>query len=233
MGIAPTDLASTLRSSQPGWRTPVTPQLDPSHTTETADMLQPASRTFGAGSISGGFATMIADLEKRFESLSQELAKTLQRLTARFAAPPPRALESTAARQAQSTVSPYDGLIRAAAKRHDLDPALLAAVARRESAFDPTAVSKAGAQGLMQLMPGTAKSLGVSDAFDPAQNVEGGAKLLRGLIDQFGGRLDLALAAYNAGPGAVQRYGGVPPYQETQAYVRDILADYRAKALAG
>jgi len=86
--------------------------------------------------------------------------------------------------------------------------------------------------GLMQLMPDTAKSLGVSDPFDPQQNVEGGAALLRELIDHFGGKLDLALAAYNAGSGAVEKYGGIPPYPETRAYVRDILASYRAAALS-
>ena len=83
----------------------------------------------------------------------------------------------------------------------------------------------------MQLMPGTAKSLGVTDAYDPAQNVEGGAKMLRGLIDRYGGKLDLALAAYNAGSGAVDRYHGVPPYAETRRYVRAILDDYKASAL--
>jgi Transglycosylase SLT domain len=196
---------------------------------------------FGAGGITSGFSALIGDLTSRFESLAQDFNAAMQALTAQFTSPQPqpqpqpqpRALEGAAAGQATATVNPYDGLIRAAAQRHDLDPALLTAVARRESNFDPTAVSKAGAQGLMQLMPDTAKSLGVTNAFDPTQSVEGGAKLLRGLIDQFGGHLDLALAAYNAGPGAVQKYGGVPPYQETQAYVRDILADYRAKALTG
>ncbi len=195
----------------------------------------------GSGSITSGFGALISDLTSRFESLAQDFNAAMQALTAQFTSPQPqpqpqpqpRALEGAAAGQATPTVNPYDGLIRAAARRHDLDPALLTAVARRESNFDPSAVSKAGAQGLMQLMPDTAKSLGVTNAFDPTQSVEGGAKLLRGLIDQFGGHLDLALAAYNAGPGAVQKYGGVPPYAETQAYVRDILADYRAKALTG
>ena len=104
-----------------------------------------------------------------------------------------------------------------------MDPVLLAAMARTESSFQPGAVSPAGAQGLMQLMPGTARGLGVADPFDPAQAVDGAARLMRDLIDRFG-RVDHALAGYNAGPGAVLRYDGVPPYAETQGYVAKILA---------
>jgi soluble lytic murein transglycosylase-like protein len=93
-------------------------------------------------------------------------------------------------------------------------------------------VSSAGAMGLMQLMPETARQLGVRDPFDPEQNVNAGAKYLRGLIDRYHGRLDFALAAYNAGPGAVDKYNGVPPYPETQSYVKNILSSYRSAALA-
>ena len=122
-----------------------------------------------------------------------------------------------------ATATPYAGLIDAAAARTGVPADLIAAVARQESGFDPRAVSPAGAQGLMQLMPGTARGLGVADPFDPAQAIDGGARLLRSLLDRFG-RTDLALAAYNAGPGAVTRYGGIPPYPETQRYVRSVLA---------
>jgi len=118
---------------------------------------------------------------------------------------------------------PYANLFTAAAERYGVQADLLAAVARQESGFDPKAVSHAGAQGLMQLMPATAKGLGVTDSFDPAQAVDGAARLLRDLLDRFG-RTDLALAGYNAGPGAVMRYQGIPPYPETQNYVRSILA---------
>ncbi|WP_323793550.1 transglycosylase SLT domain-containing protein [Nocardioides sp.] len=120
--------------------------------------------------------------------------------------------------------SPYGDLFRVAGERYGIDPALLDAVAKQESAYDPRAVSPAGAQGLMQLMPGTADGLGVTDPFDPTQAVDGAARLLRDLLERFG-QLDLALAGYNAGPGAVLRYGGVPPYPETQNYVRSIMSD--------
>ncbi|WGX97843.1 transglycosylase SLT domain-containing protein [Nocardioides sp. L-11A] len=122
-----------------------------------------------------------------------------------------------------ATGTPYADLIDAAAARTGVPGSLIAAVARQESGFDPRAVSSAGAQGLMQLMPGTARGLGVTDPFDPAQAIDGGARLLRSLLDRFG-RTELALAAYNAGPGAVSRYGGIPPYRETQNYVRTVMA---------
>ncbi len=114
-------------------------------------------------------------------------------------------------------------LFETAAARHGVPAALLAAVAKQESGFDPSAVSSAGAQGLMQLMPSTAASLGV-DPFDPAQAISGAAQLLGSYLAHYSGSTPLALAAYNAGPGAVAAYGGVPPYAQTQSYVSDILA---------
>ncbi|MFJ9315115.1 transglycosylase SLT domain-containing protein [Pimelobacter simplex] len=144
----------------------------------------------------------------------------------------PAAASGVAGRTANAASgTPYAGLIDAAAARTGVPAALLAAVAKQESGFDPRAVSPAGAQGLMQLMPGTARGLGVTDAFDPAQAIDGGARLLRSLLDRFG-RTDLALAAYNAGPGAVSRYGGIPPYPETQRYVRNVMAMAGAGAAA-
>ena len=118
---------------------------------------------------------------------------------------------------------PFADLFVSAGRKHGVSPTLLAEVARAESAFNPRAVSHAGAQGLMQLMPATAAGLGVSNSFDPAQAVDGAARLLRELLDRFG-RTDLALAGYNAGPGAVLRYNGVPPYSETQSYVAKIMS---------
>jgi soluble lytic murein transglycosylase-like protein len=120
---------------------------------------------------------------------------------------------------------PFGAEITAAAKKHGIDPALLAGLVKQESGFDPNAGSPAGAQGLTQLMPATAASLGVTNVHDPVQALEGGAKYLRQQLDRFGGDVARALAAYNAGPGAVQRFGGVPPYAETQNYVRAVQAN--------
>jgi hypothetical protein len=116
--------------------------------------------------------------------------------------------------------------IKDAALRHGLNPALVESVIRVESAFNPGAVSPKGAQGLMQLMPQTASSLGVQNAFDPRQNIEGGVRHLRYLIGRYPGNLALALAAYNAGEGAVNAAKGIPPYAETQAYVRKVLESF-------
>lgn len=123
--------------------------------------------------------------------------------------------------------SRYDALIDEAARVHRLPPALVKAVIAAESAFDPGAVSHKGAQGLMQLMPQTAALLGVEDPLEPASNVRGGAGYLRAMIDRYGD-LSRALAAYNAGPSAVDRYGGVPPYRETRDYVDRVLTYYRS-----
>jgi soluble lytic murein transglycosylase-like protein len=141
--------------------------------------------------------------------------------------PPPAALASTAATgpSALPAGTPYGAEITAAAQRNGLDPALLAGLIKQESGFNPTAGSPAGAQGLCQLMPGTASGLGVTDLHDPAQSIEGGAKYLAQQLKTFNGDVARALAAYNAGPGAVQRYGGVPPYAETQNYVRAVQAN--------
>ena len=119
--------------------------------------------------------------------------------------------------------SAFDDLIMAAAQRHNLDPTLLKAVVQTESNFSSTAVSHAGAKGLMQLMDATARQLDVVNPFDPVENIDGGARFLRQLLDRYNGNEVLALAAYNAGPGAVDNWGGVPPYSETQAYVPRVL----------
>ena len=124
--------------------------------------------------------------------------------------------------------SRYNGLIGEAARLYQLPESFLRAVMRVESDFNSTVVSRAGAMGLMQLMPKTARSMGVSDPFNARQNIHGGARYLRILANRFKGDLVLTVAAYNAGEGAVQKYNGIPPYKETQRYVRRVLKHYYA-----
>ena len=128
----------------------------------------------------------------------------------------------------------YAGLIAEYAAAHDVRPALVAAVIQAESAFNPFARSHKGAMGLMQLMPATATELGVVDPYDPEQNIRGGVTYLKQLLEQYSGNEELALAAYNAGPAAVKKYGAVPPYRETRTYIARIRnqADVRERPAA-
>ena len=118
-------------------------------------------------------------------------------------------------------IDPLDAIIQTEAKKRDLDPDLIRAVIKAESGFNPQAVSSKGAEGLMQLMPKTSSMLGVNDPFNPKQNISGGTEYLQSMFKKFGS-MDKSLAAYNAGPGSVQKFGGVPPYKETKEYVERI-----------
>lgn len=127
----------------------------------------------------------------------------------------------------------YDSYINAAAEKYNVDPKLVKAIIQQESGFNPNARSSAGAGGLMQLMPGTARGLGVTDVYNPQQNIEAGTRYISNLLKQYNGDTKLALAAYNAGSGNVAKYGGIPPFKETQNYVNKVLSNYKGVSVSG
>ncbi|MDQ7006230.1 MAG: lytic transglycosylase domain-containing protein [Acidobacteriota bacterium] len=146
---------------------------------------------------------------------------------------PPRTENEPGKADWREQAGPFADFFQQAAERHRLEAALLLAVATVESGLDPLALSPKGAMGLMQLMPATADELAVEDPYDPEQNIDAGAAWLRRMLERFGGDLDLALAAYNAGEGAVRRFGGVPPYQETKNFVRRVRERVRRLSAGG
>ena len=158
-------------------------------------------------------------------SFSSALASATTPTTAATLATPTTTATPASTSSSLPAGTPYAAEITAAAQANGLDPALLAGLIKQESGFNPTAGSPAGARGLTQLMPGTAAGLGVTNVLDPVQSINGGAKYLKQQLDAFGGDVAKALAAYNAGPGAVKRFGGIPPYAETQNYVRIVQAN--------
>lgn len=187
------------------------PQILRSGALQKALALGPGRRPAALGT----FASTLANVQTRPQVRTQPQANAR---SARSLAMAPLSL----ALPGGSTV-PYQSLIVAAAQKYGLDPALLAGIVKQESNFNPNAKSGAGAKGLTQLMDSTARGLGVTDPYDPAQSIDGGARFLSELMHQFHGDQSLAVAAYNAGPVAVQKYGGIPPYEETRIYVPKVL----------
>jgi len=172
----------------------------------------------GAGK-SGSFESALAEAS----AVAGTGTDALGEANAVTAPSPTTATLATTAATAGSGTVPFQSLIEESCARYGVDPALLAGLIEQESHFDPTVGSSAGAQGLTELMPETAASLGVTDPHDPAQSIDAGARLLSEKLGEFGGDTELALAAYNAGSGAVQQYNGIPPYPETQEYVKKVL----------
>lgn len=176
-----------------------------------------------------GEVVKIEEIDRTIGSIRRVVTPTGPAGASGFGAPIGSALATSGAGSAASLDgAPYRELFESAGRRWNVDPALLAAVARTESGFDPGAVSPAGAQGLMQFMPATASEMGV-DPWDPASAIDGAARYLRNSLDRFGSA-ELAIASYNAGPGAVARFDGVPPYPETQNYVRKVLDAWRNRS---
>lgn len=172
-------------------------------------------------SAKSNFGTLL--LDPRLKQVNASVVKQTPQVTSS------NALAEAVAVQANTQVSSKSQILNVVSqvsKKYNVDEKLVQALIKQESGFNPKAKSKSGAMGLMQLMPATAKSLGIKDPYNTVQNVEGGVKYLKSMLNKYNGNVILALAAYNAGPGAVDKYSGVPPYKETQNYVRNILANY-------
>jgi soluble lytic murein transglycosylase-like protein len=174
------------------------------------------TRQVGSGSATAAASTTASQVP------AGDFAAALQAATTADASSPTAAQSESVAGTAGDG-GEYDSVIEQASERYGIDPAVLHGLIQQESGFDPNAQSGAGASGLTQLMPGTASSMGVANPLNPTESIEGGARYLSQLMSQFGGNTEDALAAYNAGPGAVQQYGGIPPYAETQSYVSKVL----------
>lgn len=183
--------------------------------------VQPLMQNSFASLLQNEMSNLTAPRETKNAGLIREMP--LQMDTFEAASPPGARVNA-----AEETPEGYRAIIEEMASKYNVDPTLITSVIQHESGFQADSVSHAGAMGLMQLMPETASWLGVTDPFNPRQNIEGGTKYLRDMLDKYDGNKALALAAYNAGPGNVDKYGGVPPFKETRNYVSSVLNNYTA-----
>lgn len=173
-------------------------------------------------SAKSNFGTLL--LDPKIKQVNADIVKQTPQVSLQNALTEATAVQANV--QQPTSKSQILNVVSQISKKHGVDEKLVQALIKQESGFNPKAKSKSGAMGLMQLMPATAKNLGVKDPYNTVQNVEGGVKYLKSMLNKYNGNVILALAAYNAGPGAVDKYSGVPPYKETQNYVRNILANY-------
>lgn len=205
---------SNLNSQQP--QNPldaIYPQNKVTKTTPFEEVLQSSAKS--------NFGTLL--LDPRIKQVNANIVKQAPQISLKNALTEATAVQANTQQTSKAQIL---NIVSQISKKHGVDEKLVQALIKQESGFNPKAKSKAGAMGLMQLMPATAKNLGVKDPYNTVQNVEGGVKYLKSMLNKYNGNVILALAAYNAGPGAVDKYSGVPPYSETQNYVKNILANY-------
>lgn len=189
------------------------PQNKVTKTTPFEEVLQSSAKS--------NFGTLL--LDPRIKQVNANIVKQAPQVSLKNALTEATAIQANTQQTSKAQIL---NVVSQISKKHGVDEKLVQALIKQESGFNPKAKSKSGAIGLMQLMPATARNLGVKDPYNTVQNVEGGVKYLKSMLNKYNGNIILALAAYNAGPGAVDKYSGVPPYSETQNYVRNILANY-------